>query len=149
MSESRESLRWQDILEANPDAQKGKFNLERFGLLKPGVYADLSELTAAGWMPTLRQRMTTQGKILSVGGPKKITSGKSPIRITIVEIGDGENNGKILVEADGIQEWILSSVFAHCIEGKATGIMGIASSGNIACGQGWGTAPQGRMGDVG
>jgi hypothetical protein len=138
MTERHDPMRWQEVLEANPNAKKGMFNPERLELLKPGVFVVLDRLTAASWMPILRERMKTAGEVLNIMADKNLIEKQDrPIKVTIVEIGTGVNEDKILVEAEGVQEWIHASIFSNSIMGEDTSVEFLSTKNT----EGWAPPP--------
>lgn len=139
---STNSLRWRDVLDAHPGSIEGEFNPDRKKLLTPGVYVDLYRLAAASWMPTLAQRMKTRGESLNALDPRP--EGEAPVRVTIVEVPEETRNsavgGNILVEAEGVQDWIDASVFYNCIKRVRDLGCFVSASGEPADLMGHGTA---------
>ncbi len=123
MSEEADPLRWQAILEVNPKAKEGMYNTERKALLRVGAHVLLSRMTAESWIPELRIRRQT-AEAAAKAQEKPIPEMKDEVRVTIVKIPDETKadpvDGKILVEADGIQTEIHASVFYNCIKGPDT-----------------------------
>ena len=123
MSEKPDTLRWQEILAANPKAKEGMFNTERKALLREGVHVLLSRMTAESWISELRIRRQTAEATAKASG-QQIPAMKEDVRVTIIRIPDGTKtkptDGKIVVEADGIQTEIFASIFYNCIGGPDT-----------------------------
>lgn len=144
-----ESLNWVDIIRADEKAQEGMLNPYRKGLLKPGVYVDLTRMTAESWMPLLRARNKAAGKVeLWLG---RETPEEPPVRITIVSIPEATMadavGGTILVKADGVEAEIQASVFYNSIKGKDRGMKRTISEGTHT--GGWGGPPDDFAGNVG
>lgn len=148
MSEQDDSVRWREVLEANPDAQVGMFNPARKKLLRPGVYIDLSPLTAASWGPGVREKLNGMGLPTHIPVAADVQEGLNkigPVRVTIKQVGD---DGKIEVEALGIREQIWSSVFYNSITGPDTGMTSGSGEPNYD-GGGWAPPPPDFGGNVG
>ncbi|MEK7085404.1 MAG: hypothetical protein AAB953_00110 [Patescibacteria group bacterium] len=99
------------------------YNTKRKELLSPGVFVDLSGMTAESWIPELRiRRQTAEAAAKTQGQP--IPEMKKSVRVTIVEIPDSTRadavDGRILVEADSVRADMYASVFYNCIPGRDT-----------------------------
>ena len=148
MNEKNDSLSWQAVLKANPDAQRGElFNFERLGLLKRGVYVDLSPRTAAAWLPGVKGKLNDMNLPTHFPVAQDVQKGLDElgaIRVTIIEVGD---DGRIEVEAFGVRERIYASLFSNSIKGPDTEMD--PEGGEVNYGGGWEPPPSNLSDNVG
>ncbi|MEK9160065.1 MAG: hypothetical protein AAB383_05035 [Patescibacteria group bacterium] len=140
---STDSVRWQDVLDANPGSREGAYNPARKTLLEPGVFVDVqSRLVAAGWVPTFMAKMKADGENLNALAPRP--PDERPVRVTIVEIPEETRNsamhGPILVEVEGVRGRMDSSVFSNCISNPESHKSFVSASGESLDLMGDGTA---------
>lgn len=109
---------WQEVLAAHPEAQPGRYNLERIKLLKRGVHFDFSRLMAESKIPLFRERRKIAEASAEAQG-QGLPPIEEPVRITIVETPElteaGFMEGPVIVEVNGEQYTIEAGILAHCI----------------------------------
>ncbi len=131
-----EALRWQNTLNAHPKLWLNPHNTERKQLLLPGVFVDISPVTARSWFPDIWLSDSTSNQVAVLLESEKISS--KPVRVTIKSIPPETQKdvvgGIIVVDVDGVEHIMDSSVFYNCTHRGLTGIIGkiIVSNGGIS-----------------
>ena len=122
-------MRWQDVLAAaGPKYTDGMFNPKRKDLIEPGVFVDLSPLTAAAKMPSVKEKLKEMGiptTIPVADETKPKLEALGPVRMTVLELDEDT----ITVEAMGVRDRISASLLSNLIKGPDTCPQVIVSNG--------------------
>lgn len=133
-------LDWQKIMNANPQLLMGRYNPDRKKLLHEGVFIALARRRAESWIPELRIMRATAEKVAQARGETVQQSDIVHVKIMHIpeETQQDVVDGKILVEADGIQAEIYASLIYNSI-GVERSMPDIIVSDGLSW-AGWGTA---------